>query len=790
MFVRGDLKQSGDEAHRAYQRFRDSEPEWAWKFRILEAESLLWRGMYSEVLTLLSSSPAQPNNPGLTIGTLALQGAAHARLHHFAEAEQRLGQAEQLCTVPKDAACGKVASARGVLAVQQGQLGVARQFFEQALGLARAAGDHLLEATALLNLGLVSLRQQHFDEAIDRTKAADQASSALQARNIAQVAQGNLGWAYYNLGDSERSLQLSLEAEGHAVELANVIDQLSWLTNAGYVYADLHDFAHAKQSYLEALALAQKIGAKEDVYNALRALALVSVESGELEEANKYSDQAMEIAHADHNRLGELYPLLVKGRIAVRLRDREKAERILREVEQDPNGNAALRWKAEHALAQLHEAEDLPELADREYRIALTTFEAARSQLRRYDSRLPFSSNASRIYDDYVHFLVARGRPSEALRWADYSRARALLEGLTLLPKGASVAPAALDAQAIARRANGTILFYWLGQQQSYLWTITPRKTNLAVLPAASEIETAVQRYRKSVTEPQGAFGGADDDGQLLYGMLVAPAQALLPKDAKVFVVPDGGLNNLNFETLIVSKPRLHYWIEDVTIASASSLRVLAASLAVKAKPTRGLLLVGDSIAPGPDYPELPKAAAQMDAVARHFPAEKERLFKREGATATAYLTSSPEKFTFIHFVAHGTASRMNPLDSAIVLSRSGADSDSFKLYARDIVGQPLRAKLVTISACYGTGTRSYSGEGLVGLSWAFLRAGAHNVIAALWEVSDASTEKLMDRLYEELGKGKPPDVALRLAKLSLLRSETAFRKPFYWAPFQLYVGS
>ncbi len=81
-------------------------------------------------------------------------------------------------------------------------------------------------------------------------------------------------------------------------------------------------------------------------------------------------------------------------------------------------------------------------------------------------------------------------------------------------------------------------------------------------------------------------------------------------------------------------------------------------------------------------------------------------------------------------------------------------EDDSFKLYARDIVRRPVRADFVTISTCYGAGARAYTGEGLVGLSWAFLRAGAHNVIAALWEASDAATPQLMDRLYGELDKG------------------------------------
>jgi CHAT domain-containing protein len=257
----------------------------------------------------------------------------------------------------------------------------------------------------------------------------------------------------------------------------------------------------------------------------------------------------------------------------------------------------------------------------------------------------------------------------------------------------------------------------------------------------------------------------------------------------KIFVIPDGSLNNLNFETLIVPDPQAHYWIEDATIANASSLRVLAASQSSPARRARRLLLVGDSVAPSKDYPELPKASVQMESVARHFPAEQRQIFARAAATPAAYVGSPLERFSYIHFVAHGTASRLSPLDSAIVLSRDSANGDSFKLYARDIIRHRLRADLVTISACYGAGERAYSGEGLVGLSWAFQRAGAHHVIAALWEATDASSLRLMEEFYSQLEKGAGPDSALRSAKLALLHG-SSFHNPFYWAPFQLYAGS
>jgi CHAT domain-containing protein len=801
--------------------------------------------MYPETLTLLNSSQTQPGKQDSVIEILAIEGVAHARLHDFSSSEEELARATQMCQVSVELTCGDVVRARGVLAIQQGQINTAKKFFRQSLQFARDHNNHFLEVTDLLNLSLASLREDHYDEAVDWTDAAYQGSKAIGADGVAQGALGNLGWAYYNLGDSEKSLELSLEAEKLANQLGNVISQLSWITDTGYVYASLGDLNRAKDSYLKALYLARKTGGQGDIYNALRALALVSAESGELANARDYSDQAVAIAQSDNNRLDELYPLLVKGMIAARQHNDSEAERIFREVDSDSNANAALHWRSEHALAQLYEDEGHSDAAEREYRIALATFESARSSLQRNDSKLPFSNNASRIYDDYIHFLVSHGKTEDALRWADYSRARTLAEGLGLLTHQSATGPPPLNPQQIARQANGTVLFYWLGEKQSYLWAITARKTSLFTLPSRAEIEPTVKRYSKSLGGPRDVLAAADPDGLWLYRNLVAPAQELPqsapPRDARVFIIPDGNLNNLNFETLLVpnpnsstsSTPKLHYWIEDVTISNASSLRVLAAQLQPRsggigkpgtAVPGRGgsttervpsgtaprtLLLIGNSVSPNPKYPELPKAATQMDAVAHHFPSATEQIFAREQATPAAYLDGHPERFSYIHFVAHGTASRLSPLDSAIVLSKTvlansgppqtvptatapsaiAVETDNFKLYARDIIRHPLHADLVTISACYGAGERAYSGEGLVGLSWAFLFAGAHNVVAALWEASDASTEELMDKFYDELNHGASPDVALRNAKLSLLRNSN-FRNPFYWAPFQLYAGS
>jgi CHAT domain-containing protein len=787
-FVRGNLNLAQDEASRGLRQFH-ALPGWAWKFRILEAKAALARGLFEEVLILIKAAPLPANNSDLAISVRALAAEANIHLHRFAEAESLLADTLTTCS-PTSAisSCGDLLQARGLLASEQGQSALAEQMHQLSLSFARSHGNSYLETTALLDLGNEALVEGHFDEAIDRSEAAYRVAERIDARILKLVIQGNIGWAYYRLGDLEKALELATESEKAAADLGDVFDQENELTNAGYVYFDQRKFDLAEQSFERALRLANQIKAKEDIYNAERVLARLALQTNELDKSSAHAQNALTIARESGRHADELYPMMVLGQVSARRGQDAAAQTTLSAVDNDLLCPTFLRWETQHALAGLFEKQKHLDDADHEYRQALSTFESARGEIQHQDAQISFLTNAASLYDDYVQFLVARGKPNEALRWADYSRARNLAEGLGLAKKTAADAPP-LDAQQVARLAKGTLLFYWLSEKQSYMWAVTPHESRVFLLPQDHEIDATVQRYRRDLVGPQDLTAAKNQDGLALYQTLVAPAKSMLPDGSKVFIIPDESLNNLNFETLVASDPAPHYWIEDATIATVSSLRVLAASTATTQGRTRSLLLIGNTIAANDKYPELPKAAEQVNSVAGHFPADSRKVLTREQATPSGYLDGNPERFSFIHFVAHGTASRVDPLDSAIVLSKSRANDASFKLYARDIIRHPLHADLVTISACYGAGERAYSGEGLVGLSWAFLRAGSHNVIAALWEATDVSTEELMKRFYDELDRGTTPDVALRTAKLSLLR-ETAFHNPFYWAPFQLYTGS
>jgi len=742
--------------------------------------------MNDRVLPLIASEKSVP--PGeLAIRRLRVEASAYTALHLFQNAEQNFLEAERRCEGSNSIDCNDVLLERGFTEMSQGKFDVAHTIFEQALAMARQNRNSYRQASSLLDLGWSELQQEHYDETLDWSNAAYKLAAAIQAESTAQTALGNEGWAYYKIGEHAKALDLLSEARTRAHNIGNTTDEATWLTTSGYIYLDSGDFVRAERSYQQALDLAQQTN-KQDVIDALVSLATVSERAGKLDQARDYADRTIALVPKDGSRLDVLYPLLIKGRVAARTHDDHEAEKIYLEIEEDPKSHIFLKWESEHSLAQLYQDENKFDAAERKYRAALNTFESARYALQEGTS-LPFPANAAGIYDDYIHFLIENGKTDEALQIAEYQRGRTLAEGLGFLEKDATFKPEAPDAQVSARKAGGTILFYWLGEKQSYLWAITPQKTAIFTLPPKSEIEPVAQRYRKELSEQQEFLERTKDDGLALYHTLVEPAAKLLPQNGRVFIIPDGTLNTLNFETLLVPGSAPHYWIEDVTVTNASSLRLLAASRATQ-KHSHTLLLLGNALAPNGDYPELQKASVEMESIEKHFQSNQREVFDRERATPAAYLASKPEQYSYIHFVAHGTANRISPLDSAIVLSRSNTQEDSFKLYARDIIHHPLRAELVTISTCFGAGSRAYSGEGLVGLSWAFLRTGAHNVIGALWEVSDVSTPQLMDQLYLELEKGKTPGTALRDAKLTLLRSSSPYRKPFYWAPFQLYTGS
>ena len=796
VFQQGNLTDSQELAARASARLQATAPAWAARFTILEAESAAWRGANPEVLRLLEAPAPAWADPGIAIQRLALLGLARAHMHQFDQAQAAFAQAQAACAAREAEPCGELLRARGGMAMEQGQYKSAYRLWAESLASAQRFNRPWDESVALLNLGTACLMEEDFDEAIGWLRRAQRLAVELNAGDVLATTLGNLGWAYYKIGDAEKALAAFNDAERRSVALGDTGGAITWLTTAGVIYQDSHDLPRASQYYLRALQLARQINSKEDIVNSLELLADLAVDGEDDNKAGAYIAELNPLIQADGNRLDALDVTLAQARIEAARRNDQKAEELFRTVDRDQDALAYMRLAAEHHMAVLFQQQGKPAQADKMYKTALNTFESSRQQLKEETSRLPFLANATPIYDDYIQFLVAQGKPESALLVADQSRARTLAQGLEPAARVPSLSP-----RAVAGKTGATLLFYWLGERQSCLWAITPEAVTLFPLPPRREMDALVERYRRDLLDAESLLHEDNDDAKALYRLLVAPAARLLQPNAPVILLNDGELARLNFETLLAPGPsphqppaetphtslNVHYFVEDATLVSAPSLAMLAAASAPREQ-LRSLLLVGNPLSPGPDFPTLPLFGFEMSQMERHFATGHHAVFTGQQATPASYLSSHPEQYAYIHFVAHAVASRTDPLDSAIVLSPSPSASDAYKLYARDIMRLPIHARLVTISACNGSGARVYAGEGLVGLSWAFLRAGAQNTVAALWEVSDESTPRLMDALYQGMEEGLSPAAALRQAKLSLLHAPGRFRDPFYWAPFQIYT--
>jgi CHAT domain-containing protein len=785
---RGDLDSALNGASRAYAKYDRKDLYWAWRFRVLKAHILVMRGSNKESLLLLEEDPPPSlANTDVVVRQKSVQGLAYQALQNRESARKCLDDAVRLAGSNQPELLGTALIARGTLDIDESKFAEAEADFHTALAMARQQKLPTTEAVALGNLGYVAMKEGHYDESIDWDREALQFSQSTGQQVSASPILGNIGWSYFEMGDFDNALDYYKQAEDTSSRAGLAGNRANWLSDIGNVYDAQRDFASAESTLEKALELARKLDNNSTITQCLNDLSQIALDNSQVPQAEQYNKEALAIESAGLDTSGVPYTIVVQGRIAATKQDFARAEQLFQRVIDDPNVETSLRWEAEARLATTYAGAGELAKANNEFRQAIATIETARDSIKSEELRFSFLSSAISFYSDYIDFLVSSGRTEDALEVAELSRTHRLADIRGDDSPKLSIPIRGFQPPRIATRLHAIILSYWLGPRKSYLWAVTPQGVHLFQLPPAADIDSLVRSYRQALAAPPDVLESQNASGIKLFDFLVAPAIALIPKGSRVMILPDGSLYDLNFETLLSPAPRLHYWIDDVIVDNGNSMLFLAASTQEAAPKSRKLLLIGDPVSPGPDFPDLPEAPAEMAQIEKYFQPSNSTILSKGHATAEAYQISHPEKFSFIHFVAHGTASRSSPLDSAVVLTKQG---DSYKLYARDVMKLRLSAYLVTISACHGAGARTYSGEGLVGLTWAFLQAGAHGVIAALWDVNDASTSQMMGQLYDEMSNGTPPDVALRDSKLTLLHSHSSYRKPFYWAAFQVYRGS
>lgn len=759
----------------------------AWEQRLRDADVATLHSRYDDAAKLLEPEPpAALAESEIGVKRLFQQSTLALFQKRFDDALRLSKAAESLAArrAGTKPLLGQIYGRRADIEYARGEFVSAEKFGLEALGLAQRGGDKAGAASAGGTLIRACIARGHYRDAIDYGRRALLVGSSVHegdpSGNATRVAKLrlNLGWAYVIIGEYQAAEdEISAAAKTFASLRINH-DLAPALSNLGDIARQRGDFPAALTYYRQAVELgrSEENGGHRDLAEFLdneAATFLAIGDEASLKKARIRQREALASKPSDDELLRSR---LIDAQIDAASNDIESAIGKAQAIISDAAAGSRRRWEAQARLASFYVQANRSGDAARTFRAALDSADRTRQSIKSVELQLPFGALVRDTYDAWVEFLAARSRDEDALAATEESRAQTLHDAFE------AEAAATREPQRIAARRGATLLVYWLAPRCSYVWVVTPQAVKMLPLPPRKVIEDEVAAYSKELFTRRAGAASTLQRGARLFEMLVPPT-ARLRGAARLVVVPDGVLHSFNPETLVASANR--YWIEDVTIETAPSLALLGRDDPQQRR-SDAMLLVGNPAQADPSFPPLANAAAEVRLVSRRFGASCTTL-TGAAATPSAYVNAALDRFAFIHFVAHGVASRQWPLDSAVILAR---DRNSHQLYGRDIIDRPLRARLVTISSCVSAGNRNYAGEGLVGLAWAFLRAGSKQVIAALWDVDDATTPALMDDLYRGIRGGLDPAAALRRAKLALVHARGAERLPRFWAPFVLYSGS
>jgi CHAT domain-containing protein/tetratricopeptide (TPR) repeat protein len=342
------------------------------------------------------------------------------------------------------------------------------------------------------------------------------------------------------------------------------------------------------------------------------------------------------------------------------------------------------------------------------------------------------------------------------------------------------------------------LLEYFVGTRSLFVFVITPDQFQARQLRLGPAFKRDWQVLRQALyqQQPQVRYRG-NEAAHRLYRQLIAPVASALAGKDRLIIIQDKELCYLPFEAL-VSEPRApRYLLHDYTVSYAYSGKLLrpAGGKSRLGRPASILAMApfatsnrGDTQSRQPTssadrLPPLVASAGEVKQIGG-------QIYLGAGATK-ARLLQQAGHYDIVHLATHAKANMAQPLHSFIAFYPVADGQSGYRLYVPEIYNLRLdKLKLVVLSACETGGGQLVKGEGLMSLARAFAYAGCPSTVTTLWKAEDQTTAYISTRLYAYLKAGKPKDVALRLAKLDYLESQTNWRKrsPVYWANF-IFIG-
>jgi CHAT domain-containing protein/uncharacterized protein HemY len=692
-----------------------------------------------------------------------------------------------------------------------------------------------LKANTYLASGEMLNNSGKYPEALESLEKALEINRNLNARSAIGDVLNQMGFVYSNLGDYNMAVEKISEAAGlmkeenNATGLAGVYNHLGIvLQMSGRVEKALEYFNNSLKIYEENKDQKNVVGLQSN-------LGTLFFDTKDYIKAEEYLIKALQISREIKNRELEVNCLLNLANDQTLLGKYDEAMSNYRSglIIAQSLSSPDLIWRLVGGEGEYFEKRGEYDKAVQLNDSALKILEGIRSTLQSEDQKVSFMARERFAFEDVIDMLSGfyeinktKGYDILAFQYAERSKSRVLLDLLTEsianINKGTDKKSEALkspepvslkEAQALCPDKNTVILEYSVGDSSSSLWAITRSAYQLFRLPGRKVLQEQIESFRFALLSPDQTNNDfITRGGYSLYRQLLQPAEPYLTKKSKLIIIPDGILNYLPFEVLLTDNKgigpgnlysALPFLVKKYPVSYVQSASVLKSLISEKSvakisePDNKKLVAFGDPVyksendtsrSSAGNYQRLEFSAKEIENIASLFKKGNADIYLRNDATEENVKREGElKKFNYVHFATHGFIDENKPDFSSLVLTQDNNSKEDGFLQATEIFNLNLNADLVVLSACQTGLGKLIRGEGMVGLTRAFMYAGTPTVLVSLWSVSDVSTATLMGEFYKNLVKEKLSKTdALRKAQLFMLRDEK-FAHPFYWAPFVIF---
>ena len=671
-----------------------------------------------------------------------------------------------------------------------GNYGKAIEYLEKSLEIAKDIGDRAGESSCYTNLGIAYQSLGDFEKAIEYHDKSLEIFKDIEDRAGESNCYGSLGAAYQSLGDFGKAIEYHDKSLEIFKDIGDRAGESNCYGNLGAAYRSLGDYGKAIEYHEKSLDIKKDIGDIDSERVVSCNLGRIYDESEKPELAYEYYNHSIELSEMMGGRLVEeehkigFYARASKayqGMIPLCFKlDSKEGEAF----------EYAERSKSRAFLDLIANTEIKPSVElTSELKSLLDDEEKYLSKLREIQMRHLSQTKVS----------MELGELEGIFRKLDkiYDKIEEHDPEYVFLRR---VKPLSLDRvqnllSSQKRDRDAVLIEYFITRDKTFIFVISSKDNKLHIEPvsiSAEKLNRYVEVYWREVVDYH-EFQDIGDTWLGLSDYLIEPISEYLCEGDLIYFVPYGLLHYLPIHALELNGEPV---IKKHPVAYSPSASLLKFCKNKGSSELKSCVSLGVAFGKNEEA-EFEEKLKNMNKEEKEEVEEKIKKVKEifEGESkdvAGLFSTQSDngksatkdkviEKCTdkdVIHFSCHGYFDYADPLSSGVKLYDS-------VLTAREIFDMRLNTELVTLSACQTGLNQRSPGDELIGLTRAFIYAGAPSVIVSLWSVDAHSTQELMLEFYKLLKNGSDKATALQVAQKRIME-KAGYSHPYYWAPFVL----